>query len=388
MKILVIHNFAQEYNGEGAYVTSLIKLFRSYGHQVVLFIKDSKSLPTSLLQNISIAVNMFQSNKIRIELNKVISDAKPDVAHIHNIYPLITPVIYLLLKQKGIPIVQTVHNYRPVCSKGILFKNGKICELCINKKFTYPSIYYGCFHHSRSASLMYSLSDLYQKAQKRYSPIDFFVFISKFSKSYITNNNIRNVSSSAIIPNFIRSKNKKVLKNFGKYFLFIGRLSEEKGILQLLEIFVTNPAVRLIVIGDGPLREKVEVLRKFKNIEFIGFMPHEKINAYLQNALCTIIPSLFYETGPLVLIESYASGTPVIVPRFGSFIQQVQNGGTGLFYRQNDFNDLKEKILYAWENKDKMMQMGISARKEYERNYTPEKHYKALMKVYNKLVAS
>lgn len=380
MRILLIHNFSRDFNGEDAYYLSQLRLLKKNKHDVVEFTKDNKDIVPDLLNYLKV-VRGFYFPEIEKALSKIISDYRFDIVHIHNSFPLITPVIYRICKNSGIPTVQTIHNYRFMCPKAVLFRNGKVCELCVKKNFAYPSIFYGCYHNSKLASLIFSSSFFYHKSKGSFDCIDKYIFPSEFTRRYYIDNLELKENKTTVIPYFVENKSKP-FNNHRKYFLFAGRLSEEKGILKLLEIFSNLPSFKLIVLGDGPLRDKVEQYRRYKNIIIKGFVPSKEIHIYFREAICTVIPSLWYEVLPMVLLESFANGTSVIAPKFCSFEEAIRDGETGLFYEQYNFRDLKEKILWAWENKDKIYEMGINVRKEYEKKYIPEIHYEKLMRVY------
>ncbi len=381
MRILILHNYYQYRGGEDTYFESLVKLHGKRGHQVITYIKDSRVLIASLGQGIGTSLGMFCNGSVEKDISSLIKTHKPDVAHFNNINPLITADAYKACKIYGIPTVQTVHNYRMVCPKGTLFRNGKTCEVCVNKKFVYPSILYGCYHDSKLASLIFSSALYYHKNKGSFENINRYIFPSEFTRKYYIDNLGLKKNKTTVIPYFVDDKSKSV-NNHRKYFLFAGRLSEEKGILKLLSILSNMPSHKLFVLGDGSLKYKVEKYKKYKNIIIKGFISSERIQRYFGDAICTIIPSLWNEVLPMVMLESFATSTPVIVPKYGAFYKTVIHSKTGLFYEQYNFKDLKEKILWAWDHKDKMREMGENARKEYEKKYTPEKHYQALMEVY------
>lgn len=387
MRIVLIHNFSTDTNGEDIYFLSLVKLLQNKHHTIFLYTKNNKFIKSDLLNQLGIIKRMFANELVENELRKIINRFKPDVVHIHNVYPLISPTIYRICKTLHVPIVQTIHNYRFMCAKGILFRDGKVCELCVGKKVFYPSIIYGCYHNSRLGSFVFSSSFSFHQMRKSFDCIDHYVFTSAFTRNYYLKNLDLAQNKTTVIPHFVSLGIRKISDpNRRSCFLFVGRLAEEKGIISLLDLFVTLPKLKLVVIGSGPLRGKINQYKKYKNILVKKFLPREEVFRYMRNALCTIIPSLFYETGPLVMIESFANGIPVIVPKFGSFEEAVEDGKTGIFFKYNDFEDLRDKILYVSENKPEIEKMQKFIREEYLHKYTPEKHYYALLKVYKKLV--
>jgi len=263
MRILLIHNFYQYWGGEDTYIDSLLKLLKKSGHEVYLYSKNNSNID-NLWKKIVLAVNMFWNFNVDKELSKVIEEFEPDIVHFHNIYPLITTTAYRTCKKHNIPIIQHIHNYRFICAKGFLFRNNKICELCINKKFPFWSIIFGCYNQSRLASLIFSLSFYFNNLIKTFDLIDIFIFPSKFSRNYYLKNLSISFKKTKIISHSFKVFKKQKKYNKKEYFLFIGRLSEEKGIIQLLNIFINIPKFKLIVIGDGPLNKKIYKYKKYK----------------------------------------------------------------------------------------------------------------------------
>lgn len=385
MRILILHNFYQYRGGEDTYFISLARLLKVKGHQVITYAKDSGYINNSLRKRINVGLGMYKNKSVEEDLSSLIKTHNPNIVHINNIYPLISASAYQVCKKNGIPIVQTAHNYRFVCPKGTLFRDGKICELCVKKNFAYPSIFYGCYHNSNLASLIFSSSFFYHRSKGAFDCIDKFIFPSEFTRRYYIDNLGLEKDKTNVIPYFVENESKP-FNSQRQYFLYAGRLSEEKGIIHLLDIFSNLLSYKLVVLGDGPLRNKVEQYRKYKNIIIKGFISPEKMHSYFREAICTIIPSLWYEVLPMVMLESFVNSTPVIVPNFGTFQYTVTDGKNGFFYEQYNFNDLKAKILYVWNNRNKIEKMREFARKEYEEKYTPEKHYRSLLRVYQDLV--
>ena len=345
MKILLIHNFYQYWGGEDTYAISLKKLLEENGHAVYLYSKDSKNIKTAW-DKIKAAIGLFYNPRVKKELTKIIKEFKPDVSHFHNLYSLIGATSYRVCKENKIPVIQHIHNYRFMCPKGILFRKGKICELCLHKKLPFYSIFFGCYHQSRLASLYFSLAFFYHHLIKTFDLIDKFIFPSEFTRDYYLKYLKIPKNKTHHLPYFVDIKKgnlKKVKKE--DYFLFVGRLSEEKGIIQLLEIFKTLPEIDLIVIGDGPLRKEVGQYIKYKNIKILGFLKRDQIYEYMRRSKTIIISSIWYEVLPIVYIEALVNGTGVICPRSDNFKKIVKNHQRNN-YELGDFNDLKKKIIF------------------------------------------
>ena len=274
-----------------------------------------------------------------------------------------------------------------MCPKGILFRDGKICELCVKKSFPFYSILFGCYHSSRTASLFFSFAFFLHKTIGTFNLIDKFIFPSEFTRNYYLKNLDISKEKIEVIPYFVDVEEKKV-KNVKKkdYFLFVGRLSEEKGIIQLLEVFKTLPKQKLIVIGDGPLRKEVERYKKYTNITIVGFLAKDKILPYVRKARVVIIPSLWYEVLPLVLLEALSQNTPILIPdneNFKLMVNDMKNSNRINYYRSSDRNDLKNEIIAF--SQTRIESKGSKTIKQMF-NYTTEKHYDTLLKLYQRVL--
>jgi len=377
MKILLIHNYYQFYGGEDAYFDSLQELLIKNGHEVKIFMRNSKNIKT-LFDKIKASISMFWNVQVGRELDKIIKQFKPDVVQFQNIFPLIGPIAYWVCKKNNIPVIQRVSNYRLLCPKGTLFRNNKICELWINKKLKWPAVQHSCYHSSKVASLFFILSQYIHFRTP--SLITRYLFPSEFTKKYIVKNTPIPYRKTIVIPSFTQNviKDNSIVKE--KYFLYVGRLSEEKGIMQLVNLFSTLPKLQLIIIGDGPLTNKLMKINIYKNISMKGFLSKKEIHSYMRKALFTIIPSLCYDVFPNTLVESYSCGTPVIVPRLGSFIDLVIENNTGIFYKSGDFNSLKSKLLKIENENGKVMSR--FALEEYQNKYSQKIYYKKIMDEY------
>jgi len=350
MRILLIHNRYQYYGGEETYVESLKKLLGKNGHKVYLYTKDSKNIKT-LGDKIKAGLGLFWNFRTAKELTEIIKEFKPNIAHFNNIYPLIGATAFKICHNSKIPIIQTIHNYRFMCPKGILFRKGKICERCINKRFFSPAILYGCYHQSYIASLFFTLAFFYHKyILKTFNYINLYIFPSKFTQSYYLRHLNISKKKTTFLPYFVDIKPSKKPVKKGSYYLFVGRLSEEKGIIELLEVFKKLPEYKLKVIGTGPLQEKVHRYKRYQNIDIVGYLPHFKIIPIFKKARALIVPSLWYEVFPLVIIEAIMSKINIIsfidfslnnkyllLKKIKSFqdIPYVLRGTTELTYKQN-----------------------------------------------------
>jgi len=314
MRILIIFNRYESRGGEDTYVDNLALLLKKRGHIVKTYIKDSRDIST-LFEKIRAGFGLFWNFQTASELDSLIKKFKPHVAHFHNIYPLISPTSYYICHANKVRIVQTIHNYKFMCPKNSLFRNGKMCELCVNKSFFYPSIVYGCYHHSQLASLIYSLSFAFHRLIGAFNLINLYIFPSPFTKDYYVDHFDIPTQKTLVLPHFVQVGNKiSTERRIGNYFLYVGRLSEEKGVEELLSVVSTTPQHSLVVVGGGPLLNSLRMKYSlYKNIQFVGELKHSLVAVYMRKSLAVIVPSKWYEVLPYVILEAISNKTPLLI---------------------------------------------------------------------------
>lgn len=386
MRLLLVHNFSRDFNGEDAFFNSLADLLRKKNEIVSIYTKNNNSINRRVSTYLSLAKNISYSSDTYRDIARLVKYAKPDIAHIHNIYPLISPSVYYALNDNSVPMVQTIHNYRLLCPGIYLYKKGMVCTQCIGKKFKHYSVLNGCYRRNILSSLIFSYV-LYANMDKAaYDKISRIVFPTRFCADLHKDHLKIPKNKIDIVPYFVNKQIMERVQPKGKYFLYAGRLSEEKGILQLLDIFQSLPQIRLIVIGKGPLQSMARKFSKYKNILFENFSDQERVYAYMKGAIATVIPSLWYEVLPMVMLESFAQGTPVIVPDYGIFRETVHDGKIGFKYKQFARGDLRNLIIHVYRKRSQLSPIRKNIIDEYRMKYSPELFYQSMKQVYLKAV--
>jgi glycosyltransferase involved in cell wall biosynthesis len=384
MKILQVHNHYQFSGGEDTVFSNEYKLLTYYGHEVIQFTKSNKDIDNyNIFQKSKLFFNAVYSRSAFEVVLKIIQENKPDVCHVHNTLTLITPSVYYACKEMGVPVVQTLHNYRLMCSNAYLFRNGKVCEECIGKSL-YHSVKYGCYRNSRLQTFVLARTLEWNKRQGTWNNlIDAYIALTEFSKQKFIEGGIQE-NKIFVKPNFLFEDPGYSEKNEGD-FLFAGRLDVTKGFNVLIKAAEKLPDVKFKVAGDGILRSNLDGVL---NIEYLGQLNRNDLILELKKSGAIIFPSVLYETFGLSIIESFACGKPVIASNLGVMAEIIENGRTGLLFEPGNVDDLVKKILWAKNNPEKMKEMGLNARKEFEEKYTPEKNYKILMNIYEKVIES
>lgn len=380
MRILLIHNFYQYWGGEDAYIKSLSKLLTDHGHSVYMYSKSSSDI--KLFQDkFRTAKGLYNNRTVYKELSQIVKKFKPDLAHSQNLIPLITKTAHEVCRDNNIPIVHTIQTYRYMCPKGTLFRNGKICRLCIGKRLQYPAIVHKCYHGSMLASANLAFSSFMYSPKDQLRLIDKIHYPSTFIKKFYENTLLIPSKKGFVAPNFIFNKNTTPSLNSASYYIFVGRLAEEKGVVELVRYFSTLPNKKLVMVGDGPLKNYV-MQNKTKNITYLGFLNRNSILKLMSGAIATIVPSPWYEVCPTVVMESYAVGTPVIAPNFGVFPELISHKETGYLYDKESTQGFSS----ALQDSKIYLKMKNKCRREFEIKYSDSVHYSLLMKEYSRLV--
>ncbi len=385
MKILVGHNYYQQPGGEDAVVRSEIDLLRSHGHEVLLVEATNKDFnDLSMVSKISNVLSWSWSERFYHLVRRHCLDFHPDVAHFHNTFFMMTPSVYAACRSVAVPVVQTLHNFRLLCSNALLYRQGHACEECLSHSLS-RGISYGCYRNSRV--LTWAVVRMLQQHRQRKTgvkEVDAFIALTDFARDKFVQGGLPK-GKIWVKPNFLLS-DPGVRTAAQDYFVFAGRLSEEKGVMVLLESFKDLPKVPLVIMGDGPLRKTAEIYIKqhaLTNIRLTGFLDKDSYYETLKKAKAIIVPSVCYENFPVAILEAFACGVPVVASGHGAMRELVRAEVTGVLFNPGDACDLKEKISSLSGDPQKTIAMGLQARKQFEEHYSAQSNYKQLMSIYD-----
>lgn len=381
MKILVAHNSYQHRGGEDVVVEAEIALLRAHGHEVEFYQRHNDELKSMSLPGA--ALSTIWANRTVNDLDALCNRFQPDVIHVHNTLPLISPSLYWAAHSRNIPVLQTLHNFRLICPQAMLLRDGKVCEDCLGKS-PWRAVTRKCYRDSTLQSAVLSGMLAVHGALGTYrQKVTRYIALNEFCKDKFVASGMDS-SLFRIKPNFVCSSLMPQWKH-RQGALFIGRLSPEKGLHVLIEAARKTPDVAFKLVGKGPLEDDV---RAAFGDAYIGFKSPQEVVQLLGNAQFLVAPSTCYETFGLVAIEAFACGTPVIASRHGGLGEIVQDGVTGLLFNPGDAGDLAEKIEWARSHPGEMMAMGFRARQVYESRYAPEQNYRMLMDIYEEAIES
>lgn len=383
-KILIVHNFYQQRGGEDAVFAAEKSLLRQHKHEVIEFQEDNKRIPN--MNRVDLAIATVWSKSARRRLEGVLKEEKPDIVHFHNTFPLISPSVYYACRTIGVPVVQTLHNYRLLCPGGNFYRDTGACQECL-AKLPWPGVFHACYHESHVATSVVATMLTVHRALGTWSRrVSVFIALTEFARQKFIEGGLP-PQRIVVKPNFAAFEPAPAVRP-GIYALYLGRLSREKGADTLLGAWrQLHCSIPLRIAGDGPLRSQLETQRNeaaLSNISFLGHLERGPVQALLRNARFLIVPSGCYENFPLAVVEAFASGIPVIVPKLGALEEIVQDHRTGLHFRAYDPIDLAAKVEWAWTHPAEMDEMGLTGRAEYDMKYTAERNYEMLMQTYEK----
>ncbi len=310
-----------------------------------------------------------------------------ELCHFHNTFPLISPSAYYASQQLHVPVVQTLHNYRLICPGSLLMRDGRICEDCVGRKIVWPGAIHKCYRNSYSASTVsataFSLHNLLGTWGKR---VDRYIALTEFARRKFIQGGLP-AEKVVVKGNFIDPDPGAGSGERG-HALFVGRLSPEKGVTTLLDAW-NRPGVRvpLRIAGGGPLADLVkETALSNSNVQWLGEIGRAKVLEEMQSARVLICPSTWYEGFPLIIVEAFATGLPVIASDLGSMPELIRPGHTGLLFQPGNAEELGVKVQWAFEHADRIREMRVNARQAYEARYTAEKNYLSLMSIYDEVL--
>jgi len=388
MKILMVHNYLRPPSGENTVFEQEVQLLKSKGHKVISYTRlnseiDNMGPPGKL----ALPLRAVWSRKDYRGVQNMANDEKPDIAHFHNIFPLLSPSVYRACKDTGMPVVQTLHNFRIVCPGTLHFRNGKICEDCAGMRFL-PGIRHGCYRNSSlqtagMAAVIYF--HLMMRTWQDY--VDLYITLSDFALNRYVRLGFPS-SSFYVKTNFLQAPVNPVSGDEG-YGIYIGRISEEKGISSLMEALKRCPEIPFKIIGGGPLTTYLVAIQKkcrLHNVEYLGVRNHDECMKYLLKARFLVLPSRSFEGAPMVILEAMSAGKPVIVSNIGVLPEMIQGGVSGFVFSPGADDELAEKMKRLHANPDQANNMGKKSRTAFEEKYTKEVNYRMIMEAYQQAI--
>ncbi len=384
MKICLVHNTYQLKGGEDVVLANETALL-SEKNQVRTYLADNAAI-NSLRKSISTAVDLKYSRRQKSLFRNFLESHAFDIVHVHNLFPLLTPSIYDACAEKGVPVVQTLHNFRNICPGAYLLRDGRICEKCLAGS-PYHAALHACYRNSHLGSLAVArMVDYHRRHQTWSKKVERFIALTQFGKKKFVDTGFP-AKKIAVKPNFYPGPGLSAAEvNTGERrgALFVGRLSPEKGVHTLLQAWA-GCDLPLRLAGVGPLAGEI-MGNSSDKVQLLGQLTGEEVSREMRTAAFLVMPSQWYETFGMVIIEAFAHGLPVLAARLGAMAEIVADGVTGLHFEPGDPGDLAAKVRWLRDHPLETRRMGQAARREFERRYTPERNYDLLLNIYREAV--
>jgi glycosyltransferase involved in cell wall biosynthesis len=387
MKVLLAHNFYRSSapSGEDAVYRNERSLLEAGGIEVVPFERFNDEIDDSTLaRQVSLALRGAWSRRTHAELSAFLRRTRPDVAHFHNTFPLISPSAYAACRDRGVPVVQTLHNFRFICPGALLLRDGRPCEACVGTSL-FPALRHRCYRGSLTATGAQVWTLVRNRFRGTYrNLVHRYIALSGFAAVRLAEGGLP-ADRIEVKPNFL-PVSPPVGKGDGGFAVYVGRLQEEKGVRTLLAAWRELPGFSLKVIGDGTLRAEMErqARREGLPVEFCGYRTKEEVLGMVGRSEMLIVPSVCYEGFPMALLEAYACGTPVVASRIGSLDELVVEDATGVKFEPGNSRDLAAKAGSLRKDRARLAALRRGARWMFEMKYTAENNFPALLGIYER----
>lgn len=383
--ILVCHNYYQQRGGEDQSFEAELELLRSRGHEVVRYTLHNDAIDA--MSRWDVAGRTVWNHRTYRDVRALIRQTRPRIMHCTNTFPLMSPAVLYAARHEGVPVIQSIRNYRLGCLNGLFLRNGRVCEDCVGKTIPWPGVAHACYRNSRAASAVVAGALSAHRALRTWiKAVDLYVTLTDFARGKLTELGLP-AERIVVKPNFV-DPDPGVGAGGGGYAVFAGRLSSEKGIETLLAAWSHEPVpLPLKIVGDGPLRVRVEeIVSRHEGIELLGPRPLPDVLDVIGDATVLVMPSECYETFGRTIVEAFAKGTPVVASQMGAMAELIDHGRTGLHFAPGNSADLARRIR---ELVTGFRQTGLrrAAREEYERRYTGTINYQMLAGIYGRALS-
>ena len=383
--VLMAHNYYQVPGGEDTVFHNEVRMLEKNGHKVTKYTRHNNEIKGGVFSKLRLGIDTIFSFKTYKEVKKIIDENDIDVVHVHNTLPLISPSIYYAARAKKVPVVQTIHNFRLLCSAATFTRNSEICEDCVSKGLG-QSLKHRCYRDSLVQTvIMYVMLKLH-RIIGTYDKIN-YITLTEFNKQKLLNL-VKDESKIYVKSNFVekREASKRYLED---YFVYIGRLDDLKGINFLVEAWKDiDKNINLYVIGTGPEVQNLKEFileNKMNNVKLLGFMERKDAFKIIEKSRAIIVPSKWYEGFPMTIVESFSLGVPVIGSKLGNIESIVDDGKNGLLFSINNKESLNEVINKIFYDRELNVSLCKNAYKVFKNKYTDEENYKSIEKIYNSL---
>ncbi|MFC9699734.1 glycosyltransferase [Streptomyces sp. NPDC056943] len=393
MHVLVVHNrySSAQPSGENRVVDEEVGLLRAAGHRVEVFERRSDDIAArSLLGKVAVPLLVPWNPAVRTELAARLRTERPDVVHVHNVFPLLSPSVLTACADVGVPVVATLHNYTQVCPPGTLHRDGRPCTECVGSAVPLPAVRHGCYRNSRLATVPLAVG-MSVNRRRWWSGVERFLCISAAQRDILVRSGMP-AGRLSVKHNFVPDPGVG-RTGAGEHLLFLGRLADTKGVRLLMAAWDELAAdggvgVPLVLAGAGPLEPEVTAWAAGRDdVRYVGLYDPAQCREAVARSVAVVAPSMSLETFGLVVAEAMAAGVPAVAAGHGAFVELVEDGVTGLLHRPGDPASLAAGLRRIATEPDRNQEMGRAARRRYERNFSPAVGLERLVEEYRAAIA-
>ncbi|PWC52982.1 glycosyltransferase family 4 protein [Azospirillum sp. TSO22-1] len=382
MRILLVHERYRLRGGEDVAVETEEGLLAAHGVDVATLVEDNARIGGGSL---GLALRAIWSRAGYEAVSKAIAAQRPDIVHVHNTFPLLSPAVYHAARAHGVPVVQTLHNFRLLCANGFMLRDGRACADCVERTIKWPAVAHACYRGSRRASAaVAAMTGIHHVAGTWRHAVDLFLALNPHAREVFVRGGLP-ADRIVVCPPAVRDPGPGPARNGERRgALFVGRLSPEKGLETLIEAWRGLDAP-LDIIGDGPLREGLAGAAP-DTVRFLGAMPADAVSAAMTRASLLVFPSLWNETFGLVVAEAMAHGLPVLASADGAAVHMLDDGISGAFARPGDIADWRRQAAALLERPEALRRMGQAARTTFMARFSDRPAYERRMDVYGRVL--
>ncbi len=405
MDILAVNKYFWPKGGSESVFFNEMAMLESAGHLVIPFsMRSASNIETiyskyfvsevnysnsGLVNRLSSAAKIIFSFESRNKMKDLLAENSVDIAHFHIFQHQISPSVFGPIKSRNIPIILTLHDLKPICPNYKMYVNGRVCEDCKGAKF-YKCFINRCTKGSALGSLVNSVEMYFHYAMGYYQNVDHYISVSQFYRSKMIEFGF-NPENITYLPNFIDTGLYNTSAVDKGYILYIGRLSEEKGIETLIQAAKLLPDIPIYIVGSGPLESQFKQQAEFLGVShmlFLGYKTGDQLKQIISESTAVVVPSQWYENCPMAILESFASCKPVIGADIGGIPELINSTVDGFTFTPGDADALAERISWIWENRSAARDMGFAGREKVRVRFNSEVHYDGLMSIYNSVLAT
>ena len=380
MKVLQVYNETRSrFGGEPAVVEATMRVLAQNGHEPRLMMKSSRVLENSVLKRMSAFWGGVYNFRAYHEMRSLLEKDRPDIVHVHGVYPMFSPSVLVACRRAGVPVVMTVHSHNLTCPTWHHLYKGRICEDCLGGH-EYQCILKNCRDNILESTAYALRSGVARRFRLFHDNVTMLIVLTQFARGRLLQAGFGE-DQITVVPNPATAREIDAIPFAGEYVAFAGRISREKGLDTLLAAAAEMPDVPFKVAGDGPVLSEM-MAKAPSNVEFTGRLGSDHLHEFYRKSRIVVVPSLWYEQFPMVVLESMARGLPVVASRIGGLPEIVSDGVTGSLFEPGNPLALRNELRRLWDDPEICHRMGIAGRQKAMREYAENVYCKNLVAVY------